>query len=366
MEFSVQCPSCSSSYLDPYGRCPVCPYTTRGMPPTAPFNYPMTTMSYPMRYATPVVPTGLSLATQILMGISGLLALVGIGVGSYGYSVSRTLLDGGGTIQQENLATGVVALTLGAILLVNVVTAVLFIIWFFKSAQLSDILTPGRQSLSSGWAIAGWFVPLAYFVLPRIVMGGVWRASEPLSEAPQLLRRPRTLLVTAWWLTFCVGQSLWFMLSFVSPSQTYTHGIHFFTVAFVLMLITETMRAASAVLGVIMLRRVTTRQQIRTLQGPAQGNPYPAMPPGYGMPEPYAPQPYAPPAQQPPVAPPPAAPVQGYIPTQPQAAPPEAETAAPEAAAPEVAAPADAVPEDAIPAMPLDRPTVGLDKPGTD
>ena len=341
----MPCPSCSSASLDAYGRCPFCGYPGGGVP-TGP--YPT---AYPPAYAAPAAPAGIGSAAQILIAISGLLSFIAMGTIVYGFTVSQSVLRDGYSEhldQQASLATGIIGVMSVLILVLNLATGIVFIIWFHRAAKLSAILAPGRQPLRQGWAIGGWFVPFAYLVLPRLVMGGIWRASEPLRDQP-VLRKPRTVLVTWWWIVFAlaqVGVSSG-LLTLSTPDTAEDHSRAYVTALFVLALLVALLRIASAVLGVIMLRRVTSRQQVRILQGPGAGHPFSAVAPGYApgygagyavpgayAPGSYAPQPYAQPGSQPPA----------YVPTQ---APAEA---------PAPAVPQDAVPEHAATAVDLDKP----------
>ena len=346
----MPCPSCSSAALDPYGRCPVCGYAA-GFP-SAP--------QYPVAYGAPSAPAGLSTASQILIGISGLLALIAAGTLVYGFTVSLSVISDGyyGHTDQADIASAVISVMNGLIWALNIATGVVFIIWFHKSSKLSAILAPRRQSMGPGMAIGGWFIPFAYLVIPRLIMGGIWRASEPLRDAPPL-RKPRALLVTFWWITFALAQlgiSAGFLtLSSPDVARDDSRGtaVALFAVALTLALL----RVVSAVLGVVMLRRVTSRQQVRILQGPGEGHPYSAATAGgygqqqpygygYGYPGGYAPGSYAPSAFTPPYPQP-----QPYLPAQPLA---------PEAAAAVQDAP---VVQDAVPAVTLDKTSVDPGSP---
>jgi hypothetical protein len=373
----VPCPSCSSSYLDQYGRCPACGFT----------GAPQPSGLYPVAYTAPTAPSGLSLATQVLIGISGLLALVAAAASTYGFTVSLSILDGSGNPEnyytQADVASALITVVVALVWIVNIATAVVFMIWFFKSAKLSAILAPGRQSLGPGWAIGGWFVPFAYLVLPRLVMGGIWRASEPVRDGLPATRRPRTVLVTFWWITFVLGQVGITVggLSSSEPDRAFSDDRTVTVLLFLLALVVALLRVASSVLGVIMLRQVTARQQVRILQGPGAGHPYStAVLGGYGQPQQmyappaaYAPQPYAAPQpypQQPYAQPQPYIPTQPPYPPQPAAAPfvppvPDLPPTAAEAAVPEDAVPQDAVPQDAVPADAVPATAVDLDKPST-
>lgn len=288
--------------LNVYSQCPACGYRA-GMP----------NMPYPMAGAAPTAPTGIALATQILIGAGGLLALLSIPSSVFNYTVAQRILDNGGIDGGNWIAPvmGILGLLWILLVPVSIAAGVLFIVWLSKSAKLSAILAPGRQKLSPGWAVGGWFIPLAYLVLPRIVVGDVWRASEPLREQPAT-RPPRTVLVSFWWIAFVIGQQFLFSDALSDPDDalqdaTNAHGHTYFLTVMVVSVLVSTLRLASAVLAIVMLRKITTRQQVRILQGPGPGHPYAAMAPQfagapYGQPQyPYqypAPAPY--PAPQPP------------------------------------------------------------------
>ncbi|RAG80513.1 hypothetical protein DN069_37710 [Streptacidiphilus pinicola] len=397
------CPSCSAASLDAYGRCQHCGYSAA--PPAQPYA-----AYYPQpRLITPTAPAGVGLATQILMAIAGLTALIGFGANIWAYGVARTAYrTSGANVDAINAAAGVAGILLLLSLVLALATGIVFIVWFYKSANLSEILSPGRQALSPGWAIGGWFIPLGSLVLPRIVAGGVWRAAIPLAAQP-VLRKPRTYLVTWWWLSFIVGQTLLFVaVSPVRGDQSSSLGA--VTVAFGFSGIADLCRLTSAVLGILMIRKVTQMQQIRILQGPGSGHPFagplvatapyaayaePVQAP-FGMPAPlphlphlphqaapygpptgtpYAPAQPAPVSQPAPVRPEPVAenpPVE--LPSQSPAPAVEqlpATLVEPSEAATEVgltdAVPSEALPSDAVPedAVPADKPTAVLPRPQT-
>jgi hypothetical protein len=280
----VLCPSCSTVALDAYGRCPHCGYSAA--PPVQP--YPAAYYPQPA-LVTPTAPAGVGLAAQILMAVAGLLAVVALGVNVWVFDTDTHAVNTGDFTTSDTVAGagGVI----GALAdLLSLATAVVFIIWFFKSANLSRILAPGMQSLAAGWAIGGWFIPLAYWVLPRLVAGDIWRAAIPLGANPDG-RKPRTYLVTWWWITFIVGQQL-LALSVIPITVDETTGTGLLGALFGVSTVVDLCRIASAALGIVMIRKVTSMQQVRILQGPGVGHPYAAPAPvapyaAYAEPTPY-------------------------------------------------------------------------------
>ncbi|MFE5212913.1 DUF4328 domain-containing protein [Streptomyces sp. NPDC056600] len=74
-----------------------------------------------------------------------------------------------------------------------VAAGTLFLIWFHRVRGNAEGFSPGGLEKSPGWAIGGWFVPVANLWFPRQIAGDIWRASErpgaPSSE----------VLLNLWW-----------------------------------------------------------------------------------------------------------------------------------------------------------------------
>ena len=315
----MPCPSCSSPALDPSGHCPSCGWSDRpqgpqpqnlaahpqpqapqfqqypGYPPPSLPQYPPPSPGYyPLAYPVPTAPSGLAQAVQVLLGASGLVALVGFATNTYAFVTAWSSMVHG-TAGQDTQASGafvISTLVLAISWLLMLPTGVCFIIWLYRGATLSAVLAPGEQRLRRGWAIGGWFVPIAFLVLPRLVIGDVWRASRPLEEVHR--RKGGTLLVSWWWPIFCF-QQLGFSAAMVAVQNAIDSNAarSYIVGAFFGVQIVVVARVVAAVLGIVTVRRLTVRQQIRILQGPGQGHPYSlaGIPqPGYAGLPPYLPQ----------------------------------------------------------------------------
>ncbi|MEU3555541.1 DUF4328 domain-containing protein [Streptomyces fragilis] len=70
---------------------------------------------------------------------------------------------------------------------------VVFLVWFHRVRVNAEVFRPDGHEMKRGWAIGGWFVPVANLWFPRRIAGDIWRASaragEPRSEA----------LLNLWW-----------------------------------------------------------------------------------------------------------------------------------------------------------------------
>ncbi|WP_373433780.1 DUF4328 domain-containing protein [Streptomyces sp. CS057] len=77
-------------------------------------------------------------------------------------------------------------------------TAVLFIIWFHRTRRNAEVFESGVQRMGPGWAVGGWFVPIANFWIPYRVASGIWEASVRLDPDGGWRTVPKTVL-NLWW-----------------------------------------------------------------------------------------------------------------------------------------------------------------------
>lgn len=70
--------------------------------------------------------------------------------------------------------------------LVWIATFIVLIIWWNQAYKAARRFPAQFVSWSSGWAVGGWFIPLANFVIPRLVMNEI----ERLSAEPQPYETP--------------------------------------------------------------------------------------------------------------------------------------------------------------------------------
>jgi len=89
------------------------------------------------------------------------------------------------------------------------IAGILFIIWLYKAYRSAESQGATEQRWGPGWAIGGWFIPLANPVIPKMVVNEIDRMSNPEAGAPPIngrwkrLRRMRSS--DAWWLLLLVG-----------------------------------------------------------------------------------------------------------------------------------------------------------------
>ena len=87
--------------------------------------------------------------------------------------------------------------------LVGLATFVLLIIWLYRAAKNNEALGRQNPRLGPGWAIGGWFIPIAWWVIPFIILDDVWRGSDPsIARGDPNWRRSSTMgAIWAWLVT---------------------------------------------------------------------------------------------------------------------------------------------------------------------
>src|SRR5262245_4490465 len=158
-------------------------------------------------YTPPPTPAdGLGLATTILLGIVAVLALVVAATTFNGYSVVEDILaaTGDSTFGDPVDADDGRNAALGFYFLGALPTAILFIIWQYRHSRNARSLA-GPGGLGPGFAIGGWFIPFANYVLPGIELYQSSRASSPPVPGGGPRSGKGNGLVIAWAVLFGLG-----------------------------------------------------------------------------------------------------------------------------------------------------------------
>lgn len=105
------------------------------------------------------------------------------------------------------LNTWAIPTMIGFLLLVItlLIAGVVFLCWLMRARLNIDSLDPGGSRLASGWAVGGWFLPLANLVIPAIVMSQIGRASRTQPTSASWVIWPWWLAWLGGWIAFWVG-----------------------------------------------------------------------------------------------------------------------------------------------------------------
>ncbi len=134
------------------------------------------------------------LATAITVLAIGALVLFSL---DFGLALALALAPSESAYQ----AVGVPS-TIGGLLIWPVI-AILIIIWTRRTTGNLAVAGVAR-SWGTGWAIGGWFIPVAHLVLPILVISQAYKATDPALDVPVAWRWkmiPSSATLWAWWVT---------------------------------------------------------------------------------------------------------------------------------------------------------------------
>lgn len=153
-------------------------------------------------------------------------------------------------------------------------TGVLFIIWFHRTRRNAEVFESGVQRMGPGWAVGGWFVPVANLWFPYRVASGIWEASVGLHPDGGWRTVPKTVL-NLWWGGWVVSV----LVSRIAVSQwDRAREPEQVSDAAALVAAADALDAVAAVLAIVFVRTVTRMQVERagtrqTATGPERAAP---------------------------------------------------------------------------------------------
>ena len=131
---------------------------------------------------------------------------------------------------------------------------VVFIVYLYRASKNTELWNHNSRTWTPGWAIGGWFIPLANFVIPALVVSDTWRRSPEPRPTTDVSQRSGTRIVWLWWVLFVIGiigSRLDIDPSTISDARAQDW----------INIVTSIVLAASAIPLVIIVRTLARRQQ---------------------------------------------------------------------------------------------------------
>jgi Ca2+/Na+ antiporter len=203
-------------------------------------------LAYPEAYAEPVRRYSLRGVVVALTLVLPVMALVELATAWHylnrtpAFSISGD--EFGFMITVGSLATDPLS---AAHLVLFLLIFVLFVVWQYRHAKNAQRLGQ-RYGLGPGWAIGGWFIPLANFVLPAMQ---IFQASKPSFRDRW---GPRGAGIVIWWAVVFAISTV--RLSMIGPTPGYAQFADTFTAG------TRLLSVLAAVLCIVMVRSLSRRQ----------------------------------------------------------------------------------------------------------
>jgi hypothetical protein len=80
--------------------------------------------------------------------------------------------------------------------LLSIAIFVLLIVFLYRASKNTELWNDTRRAWTPGWAIGGWFIPIANFVIPFLVARDIWRRTPDATKSGALV---------VWWVLFVIG-----------------------------------------------------------------------------------------------------------------------------------------------------------------
>ncbi|MBS2546093.1 DUF4328 domain-containing protein [Catenulispora sp. NL8] len=252
---------------------------------------PISDYGYPAPFAAPrprprTSVAGLGVALIVLLALDAAVAALAAGLLVWRHQVLGTLLTDPGSLGPDDLHNSD-RLALGAVgwlYIFLVPTIVIFICWFWAARNNAELYFPNRGTLAVGWAIGGWFLPLANWVLPLFVARDIHRGTMAGRKG-----KPAGGQITGWWWgPYVIAEILALACSGENGNAKkaaditdFVHDLQAVATTGIAALIAT---IAAALLAIGYVRTITNTQNARNREGDWYGGPGPAVLPGpYGM-----------------------------------------------------------------------------------
>ncbi len=109
-------------------------------------------------------------------------------------------------------------------LLIFVITASLFMLWFWRSHRNLGALGAEDLRFNTGWAIGWWLVPIAGLWMPYRTAMEIWKASDPragrMTSSDSRRQLGPSLLIRIWWAAWLASVVLFDLMAFVVPPDS--------------------------------------------------------------------------------------------------------------------------------------------------
>ena len=139
----------------------------------------------------------------------------------------------------------------------------------YKSSSNTKVWTKSERKWTEGWAIGGWFIPIANLVLPFLVIKETWNLSPKISlDKNQVIPQGDNdkFPLAVWWFLLVVGVIGVNGAGRYRDALTYRNNYHAFINSLrVSDVVTTAMMiflAASAVVLIVVIRTIADRQKV--------------------------------------------------------------------------------------------------------
>lgn len=113
--------------------------------------------------------------------------------------VADVMAGDGGMVRRLVDAEEVTEAVLAVFSLAALVTGILAVIWWYQTYRVVETSGAANRKWSAGWAVGGWFIPFANFIIPKLVLNEMERVLIAAEEGSTEWRNRRVSAITSWW-----------------------------------------------------------------------------------------------------------------------------------------------------------------------
>jgi hypothetical protein len=223
--------------------------------------------------------SGIARAVVVVLCIGIATDLLSIVSGAFEINLYNRLIDGEDVTESEIDADDA-RVVIASILQFTIytVSAVLFLIWFYRAYANVRALGVPKLRYGVGWSIGAWFVPILNLWRPKQIANDVWRGSDPDLPAPapdDWTERPVPGLLGWWWAAWLLNPVLYAVANIYYGEA----DLELQRTGAVIYMMSDVFSVLAAALLIVIVRRATERQEERAARLRGVG---PAVPAGTG------------------------------------------------------------------------------------
>lgn len=226
--------------------------------------------------------SGLARAVVVVLCIGIAIDVLSIVSAAFEINLYNRLIDGDEVTDSEIDADDARVILVSVLqFLIYTVTAVVFLVWFYRAYVNVRRLGVTEPRYGAGWSIGAWFVPILNLWRPKQIANDVWRGSEPDLPAPapgDWAKRPVPALLGWWWAAWLLNPILYAVAN-VYYSET---DLELNRTGAVIYMVSDLFSVIAAALLIVIVRRVTARQEERAERVRGAAPAVPAATGGFG------------------------------------------------------------------------------------
>jgi hypothetical protein len=102
-------------------------------------------------------------------------------------------------------ADDLVSTMAGILGVITLAIFIVFIVFLYRASKNTELWNIMSRTWTPGWAIGGWFIPLANFVIPALVVSDIWKRTPEAPTSGAADSETSTGIVWVWWVLFVIG-----------------------------------------------------------------------------------------------------------------------------------------------------------------